>query len=414
MSLEFFIAKRIYFNKAGGDRISSPAIRIAVISMALGLIVMILAVAIVVGFKKEVGNKVIGFGSHIQITNFKSNAIYENYPIEVNAELIQDIYSNQNVAHVQGFVTKPAIIKTEEDFQGIVIKGVDENFNWSFLKESLVEGDVIAVNPDSVSQNTIISKTIADKLNLKLNDSFICYFIQERVRVQKFIIKGIYQTNFPEYDNLFVIGDIKPLRKINEWDSDLVSGLEVIIKDDEKLDETANALYHNLSVKTDRLGNPYYTRSIKQINPYIFIWLDVLDTNVVVILIIIFMVAGFSMISGLLIIILERANMIGILKALGENNTSIRKIFLYISAFLITKGLLWGNIIALIIYYLQKYTGIFKLDPEIYYVSEVPMELNIWTILLLNIGTLIATILVLVGPSYLIAKISPSKTIRFE
>ncbi|MDR0427616.1 MAG: ABC transporter permease [Dysgonamonadaceae bacterium] len=415
MNPEFFIAKRIYFSDKEGEKaVSSPAIRVAVISMAIGLVVMILAVAIVVGFKKEVRNKVIGFGSHIQITSFQSNSIYENHPVVVNDSLINKLKAEPNVRHIQPFITKPAVIKTDEHFQGVVLKGIDETFDWNFFEQNLLEGSTLTILPDSNSNDVLISKNIADKLDLKLNDSFICYFIQEQVRARRLKIKGIYQTNFSEYDQLFVFGDIKQLRRLNNWDSDQVGGLEILVDDYDRLDQTWENLYFEMSVLSDRLGNPYYTRSIKQINPMIFTWLDVLDTNVAVILVLMLFVAGFSMISGLLIIILERANMIGILKALGQNNTGIRKIFLYISSFLIIKGLLWGNIIALVLYFIQKHLGLFKLNPETYYVSQVPLDLSIGAFLLINIGTLIVTLVILVGPSYLVAKISPANTIRFE
>ena len=415
MSSEFFIAKRIFLNKEGERKVSPPAIRVAIISMALGLVVMILSVAIVVGFKKEVQNKVIGFGSHIQITNFDSNVSYETNPIAVSDSLINEIHRMPNILHVQKFSTKPGIIKTDEDFLGVIFKGIDEDYNWDFFKNNLIEGEVLTINPDSRTNNVIISKSIADKLNLKLKDSFITYyFVQDQIRFGKYDITGIYQTNFTDYDKLFIFSDIKEIRRLSRWEKDMVSGLEVLIKDYDKLDETYTQLYFELQPRQDRLGNNFYTQSIKQLNPMIFAWLDILDTNVIVILLLMLIVAGFSMISGLLIIILERANMIGILKALGENNTSIRKIFIYISAFLIVKGLLWGNIIALLICFIQKYFGILKLDPETYYTSVVPIDLNIFSILLINIGTLVVTLLMLIGPSYLVAKISPAKTIRFE
>jgi lipoprotein-releasing system permease protein len=414
MNSEFFIAKRIYFNKEGEKQISPPAIRIALISIALGLVVMILSVAIVVGFKKEVRNKVIGFGSHIQITNFDSNTSYETHPIAINDTLLAEIEAIPTVWHVQKFATKPAIIKTEDNFQGIILKGIDENFNWIFFKENLIDGEIPNIHPDSLCTDVLISKIIADKLNLKTGDSFISYFIQEPVRARKFRISGIYRTNFVDYDQLFILADIKQIRRLSDWEDDMVSGLEILVREYDKLDQTLEDVYYTMAVQTDRFGNHYYVRSIKQINPMIFAWLDVLDMNVVVILLLMLLVAGFSMISGLLIIILEQANMIGILKALGENNTSIRKIFLYISIFLIGKGLLWGNIIALVICFVQKYFGILKLNPETYYVSEVPIDLNILSLFLINAGTLVVTLLMLVGPSYLVAKISPAKTIRFE
>lgn len=412
--MEFFIARRIYFNKEGDKDVSPPAITIAIASMALGLVVMILAVAIVVGFKKEVRNKVIGFGSHIQVSNFNSNSSYETPPIAVSDTLYDYIRSKPEIKHISKFATKPGIIKTDEDFQGVILKGLDEDYDWDFFRQNLVEGDILSISSDSTTTDVIISKNISDKLGLKLNDSFQTFFIGENVRVRKFTITGIYQTNFSEYDKLFILSDIKQIRRLNQWDEDMVSGLEILVNDYEKLDDTAFNLYFELQGMQDRLGNTFYTRSIKQLNPAIFDWLDVLDLNVVVILVLMILVAGFSMISGLLIIILERANMIGILKTMGQNNGSIRKVFLYISLFLIGRGLFWGNIIGLGICFIQKHFGIIKLNPEVYYLSEVPIDINFLSILWINLGTLIATLVILIGPSYIIAKISPAKTIRFE
>lgn len=412
---EFFIARRIFRNREGEKNISPPAVRVAVISIALGLVVMILSVAIVVGFKKEVRNKVIGVGSHIQITNFESNSYYEMKPIAIGDTLLNILQNYPNISHVQRFSTKSGIIKTDGDSQGAVFKGVDENYNWDFFKQNLLEGNVPNIRPGSTTTDILISKKIADKLHLKLGDSFLtCFVRQDNVSPRKFHIAGIYQTNFSDYDKLFILIDIKQIQRINQWDVDMVSGLELTVNDYNRLDQTAEELYFDMQSHTDRLGNILYTCSIKQLNPMIFAWLDVLDVNVVVILVLMILVAGFSMISGLLIIILERANMIGTLKALGENNASIRKIFLYVSAFLIGKGLFWGNLIALSVCFIQKYTGILKLNPETYYLSSVPVEINWFSILSVNLGTLVITLLLLTGPSYLVAKISPAKTIRFE
>jgi lipoprotein-releasing system permease protein len=413
-SHSLFIAKRIYFNTDGEKRVSPPAVRIAVMSMAVGLTVMILAVAIVAGFKKEVRNKVIGFGSHIQISNIDANSSYDPHPITVTDTLLAQLKAIPNIKHIQKFAIKPAIIKTDDSFQGVILKGVDENFDWRFFKENLLEGETLHIAPDSLVTNTIMSKNIADKLNLKLNDSFIAYFIQDTPRARKYHITGIYQTNFDDYDKLFIICDIKQIRRIAGWDDDMVSGLEILVNNYDYLDQTFDDTFSQLLVLTDRRGSHYYPQTIKQQNPTIFAWLNVLDTNAVVILILMLLVAGFSMISGLMIIILERANMIGILKALGENNTQIRKIFLYVATFLIGKGLFWGNIIAIGICCIQKFTGILKLNPETYYISRVPIELNAGYLLLINVGTLVITLLMLIGPSYLVAKITPVKTIRFE
>ncbi len=374
---------------------------------------MILSVAIVIGFKKEVRNKVIGFGSHIQITNFDNNSSYETTPIAVSDSLLQALREFPGIKHIEGYATKMGILKTDSDFQGVVLKGIDTDYDWSFFRNNLKEGELLTIDPKKTSTDVIISKYLSDLLGLKLGDSIRTYFVQEDIRARKLNIAGIYETGFMDYDKLFVLADIKQIRRLNGWEKDEVSGLELLVDDYDKLDQIAEDLYFNLVEKQDRHGNTYFTRSIKEMNPMIFNWLDVLDVNVVVILILIFAVAGFTMISGLLII-LERTNMIGILKALGENNVSIRKIFLYISFFLIGKGMLWGNVVGIAICLIQSHFRIIKLDPSIYYLDAVPIDLSIVSLILLNIGTLCASMLMMLGPSYLITKIDPAKSIRFE
>lgn len=414
MNLELFIARRIHFSKEDDRQVTPPAVRIAIIGIALGLAVMILSVAIVIGFKKEVRNKVIGFGSHIQITNFDNNASYESSPIAVSDTLLQALQAFPGIRHVEVFATKPGILKTENDFQGIVLKGVDTGFDWTFFRNNLKEGELFTLSPDKASTDVIISRYLADLVGLKVGDSFLTYFVQEDVRARKFRITGIYETGFLDYDKLFVIADIRQVRRLNGWDADQVSGLELLVDDYDRLDEVAEELYFDLAEKQDRLGNTFYARSIKELNPMIFNWLEVLDINVVIILVLMLAVAGFTMISGLLIIILERTNMIGILKALGESNQSIRKIFLYVSFFLIGKGMLWGNIIGISLCFLQSHFHIITLDPSIYYLDAVPIDLSIVSFLLLNIGTLCAAMLMMLGPSYLITRIDPARSIRFE
>lgn len=414
MNLELFIAKKIHFSKEDDRQVTPPAVRIAMIGIALGLAVMILSVAIVIGFKKEVRNKVIGFGAHIQITNFDNNSSYETHPVAVSDSLYQALSALPGITHVEAFATKPGILKTDEDFQGIVLKGVDEHFDWSFFRKNLKEGEVFTVSPDKSTTDVIISRYLADLLRLKTGDSFLTYFVQDEVRARKFRITGIYETGFVDYDKFFVIADIKQIQKLNGWDPDQVSGLELMVDDYDRLDETAENVFLSLGDTPDRLGNTFYSRSIKELNPMIFNWLEVLDVNVVIILVLMLAVAGFTMISGLLIIILERTNMIGILKALGEDNDSIRKIFLYVSFFLIGKGMLWGNVIGIVLCVIQSCFRVVRLDPSIYYLDAVPVDLSLLSLLLLNIGSLAAAMLMMLGPSYLITKINPARTIRFE
>lgn len=414
MNLELFIARKIYFKGDHKNRFSSPAVKIAIAGIAIGLAAMILSVCIVVGFKKEIRDKVVGFGSHIQISNYEGNQSYETHPIRINDDLINAIKNNPEIKQYDFFATKPGVIKTDNDFQGIVLKGIDENYDWSFFEKNMIEGAVLQPADSSSKNKVLISKYIADRLNLKLNDSFFIYFIQDPIKARKLTISGIYETNFEDYDKLFVISDLNLVQSVVGWDKDQVSGIELKVKDFDRVDEVTNNLFFEMTVNQDADGNSLLVRSIKELNYTVFGWLDLLDMNVWVIMILMLAVSGFTMISGLLIIILERTNMIGILKALGASNYSIRKIFLYISSFLIIKGMIWGNIIALCICILQKIFGFIKLDPTTYYVSQMPVDINPVYIILINLGTLFVSLLIIVGPSYLISKISPSKSIRFE
>lgn len=414
MNLELFIAKRIHFSKEGNRQVTPPAVRIAIIGIALGLAVMILSVAIIVGFKKEVRNKVIGFGSHIQITNFDNNASFESTPIAISDSLLEGLRSFPDIRHVEAYATKPGILKTDSDFQGIILKGIDADFDWTFFRNNLKEGEVFTVQPRKTTNQVLISRYLSDLMKLGVGDSFLSYFVGEDIRARKFHISGIYETGFEDYDKYFILTDIKQVRRLNGWEKDQVSGLELLVDDYDRLDSITEDLYFKLAEQQDRTGNTYYARSIKELNPMIFEWLNVLDVNVVVILILMLAVAGFTMISGLLIVILERTNMIGILKALGQTNASIRKIFLYISFFLIGKGMLWGNVIGIILCLIQSHFRIISLDPSIYYLDAVPIDLNLLSLFLLNAGTLCAAMLMMLGPSYLIMKIDPAKSIRFE
>jgi len=412
-NLEYFIAKRIHFQQ-GKKNISRPAVRIATIGIALGLAIMLISVAVVIGFKNEIRNKTIGFGGHIQITNFDNNNTYAMNPIKMDKSLINRVSSIDGVRHVERFATKPGIIKTDTEFQGIVIKGIDAGFDWDFFKANLIEGRIIDVSKISPSNEVVISKYLANLLSLKLGDSFFTYFIQDQVRARKYKIVGIYSTNFNEYDKLFLLADIRQVQALNDWDSTSFSGLEVLISDFDRIDEVGDSVYAATANKFNDKGSTYATQTIKQINPQIFSWLDLLDMNVWVILFLMLAVSGFNMISGLLILILERTNMIGILKSIGATDWSVRKIFLYHSFFLVSKGMFWGNVIGLTLCVVQYFTGIIPLDPEAYYVASVPISFNWLYIVLLNLGTLVASLIMMIGPSYLITKITPAKIIRYE
>ena len=435
MNLPLFIARRIHFSEnKNKKKVSKPAVRIALCGIALGLAVMLLSLAIVVGFKNEVGRKVMGFGSHIQITSLTNNKTYDLPPISFSDTLINAIKQVPNLDYTQITATKPAIIKTKTDFQGIVLKGVDANYNWDFFKEYLKEGELPIMSKgvrngkenelgdnsvdgsevEMPSNEVLISSKQADALKLKVGDKFICYFIQDQVRLRQFTISGIYSTGLADFDKLFVVADIQHIRMLNNWDNKTATSIEIFVKDLNILEDTSYNIFLTTANNFTGNYNPYYTRHIYELQPQIFGWLDLLDLNMVIILILMFSVATFTMISGLLILILEKTTLIGTLKVLGANNWTIRKIFLYQASFLIGKAMLWGNVIGLGMYFIQKYLKVVKLDPEIYFVDYAPVELIPWQAIALNIGVGIAILCILVIPSYLIAKISPAKSIKFE
>lgn len=393
---------------------SRPAVLIAMTGIAIGLAVMLIAVAVVIGFKSEVRNKVIGFGSHIRISNFDAVRSYETHPVVVNDSMMAALSADPQIKHVQRYSTKPGIIKTDEAFQGMVLKGVGPEFDAAFFRDHLVEGEIPVFSDSASTNQVVVSKTIADKLKLKLGDKIYTYYIQDNVRARRFTVKGIYRTNFSEYDNLFLLTDLYTVNRLNNWEGAQVSGAELQVRDYDRLEETTYRIAVDTDNRKDALGGTYYVQNIVRMNPQVFAWLDLLDLNVWVILILMIGVAGFTMISGLLIIIIERTQMIGILKALGANNLTIRKVFLWFSVFLIGKGMLWGNAIGITFCLLQSRFHIFKLNPETYYVDTIPVSVNIWIFLLINAGTLLASVLMLLGPSYLITKINPASSMRYE
>lgn len=415
MNWKLFIAKRIYRSNEGGKEVSKPAIRIAMSGIAIGLAVMLVSVSVVIGFKHEVRDKVVGLGADLVITNFDAQKSYETIPVEASDSLLMELRSIAGIKHVQRYSTKPGMIMTGEDFLGMVLKGVSDEYDWTFLQKHLLEGE-IPVFTDTISTNRVLlSKTIANKLKLQLGDKFHTYYVEgKNVRARRLQVAGIYQTNFTLFDDLFLITDMYTVNRLNAWKKGQVSGIELDLQDGNRLEEMKEIVHEKVDMQTDRYGNTYYTQSVEDSNPQIFAWLDLLDMNVWVILVLMTGVAGFTMISGLLIIILERTNMIGVLKALGADNLSIRKIFLNFAVLLIGKGMLWGNLIGLAFCFIQSEFNLFKLDPVTYYVDHVPVEMNWGIFLLLNICTLLVSVLMLIGPSYLVTRIHPAKSIRFE
>ncbi|UCH13485.1 MAG: ABC transporter permease [Bacteroidales bacterium] len=414
MNTEFFIAKRITFDKKSKQSISRPIIRICIFGISLGLAVMIISVAIVVGFRHEIRKKIIGFGSHIQIVNYDLNASFETSPISRKQHFYPSLDSIKGVKHIQVFATKPGIIKTKTDIQGAIVKGVGSDFDWSFFNENLIDGNSFTVNDTVKTNEVLISKYLSLLLKLKVGDKFIMYFIDKRPRPRSFIVSGIYETSLEEFDRQFILADIGHIIKLNNWEEDEISGFEVLIDNYDDIDYMTYAVRNIAGSTFNEDGQTLQVINIKQKYPQIFDWLNLVDKNVWIILGLMLIVAAFNMISGLLILILDRTNMIGILKAIGTKNRSIKNIFLYQSAFLMIKALFWGNIIGLGICWIQHYFKVLKLDQTSYFIDYAPINFNAFHIVILNVGTLVITMIILLLPSIIISNINPVKTIRFN
>lgn len=415
MNVPYFLARRIYADNDNQKKVSRPAVRIAVIGVAVGLAVMIVSVCVVLGFKHAIRDKVVGFGSHIQVAEFSMLQQGTDSPIEVDDSVMNVLQHIEGVKHVQRFAMKQGILKTDSDFLGVAFKGVGPEFDSTFIHQHLLEGVVPKFSDKSSGNKILVSKVMADKLKLTCGSRIFAYFIDDSgVRTRRFTIAGIYQTNLTQYDNVMCYTDLYTAVKLNGWQEDMASGAELQVDHFDKLDEVEDRVVKLVNRTTDKYGNTYSSKTIKELSPQIFSWLDLLDLNVWIILIIMMAVAAVTMISGLLIIILERTQMIGLMKALGARNPMVRHTFMWFAAFIIGRGLLWGNMIALALVALQYFTGIVKLDPATYYVSSVPVEVNVLFVVLLNIGTLLISLLVLIGPSFLISHIHPAKTMTYE
>jgi lipoprotein-releasing system permease protein len=380
----------------------------------MGLAVMILAVAILTGFKQQIREKVVGFGSNIQILNLDSNISFETTPISTNQDFIQKIKNIPGIRHIQVFATKAGIINTGEDIQGVKLKGLGSDFDWDYFKSCMVEGSVFTVTDTGRTDKVIISKKISDMLRLRVGDSFVMHFIQDPPRQRKFTISGIYETSLEEFDKIYVFCDIAHIRRLNGWKDDQVSGFEIFISDFDRLDEMTAAVQDAIGLRIAEDEEKFKVTNIRMEYPQIFDWLNFQDINVIIIIVLMLVVAGFNMISGLLILILEKTNMIGILKALGSEDVTIRRVFLYQAAYLIGKGLFWGNLVGIGMAFLQLKTGLITLDPSSYYIKTVPVNLNLIHIILLNAGTMGAIILMLLVPSKLISNITPVKAIKYD
>ena len=403
---EWKIAKRLYFSEEGKARTSRPAVRVALGGILIGVMVMIVAICVVVGFKQEIQRKVAGFGSHIQVVNFDNNATYELQPVEVSDSLLQKLCGLPYVKQVSTFASKPGILKTDSAFQGIIFKGTDY---WDYFAENLVSGSL----PEEKNE-VIISTVLANQLHLAVGDAILCYFVQEDLRVRKLYVSGLYNTCMSEMDRLFVLGDIDLVRQLNHWRASQASGVEVLVDDLRHLQEAADGVYFATANRLDEAGNAFYTQTLEQLNPQIFGWLDLLDMNVVIIIVLMLCVSGFSIITGLIILILESITLIGTLKALGAHNRFVRRIFIYEAILLVGKGMLWGNVLGLGLVAVQYFTQVIPLDASIYYVSYVPMAFPWGWLVALNIGVLLVAWVIMLAPSAIVSQISPAKVMHFE
>ncbi len=406
MNTEFFLANRLVSRSKGN--FSWTFVVIAITSIALGVAIMFIAVAILTGFKKEIREKVVGFSGHVQITRFSESNTYEPQPIDTRQPFYYKLKNTKEISHIQSFATKAGIIKTKEHIQGVILKGVGPDFNWDFFKDKMSEGKTFSVSDTGKTDEVIISRKISNLLNLHLNDDMRMYFIVGNSTLgRKFKIAGIYDTGLEEFDKLYVICDIHHIQKLNNWTDRQVGGFEVYLKKFEDIDRMGVYVYHQIGFSLD-------ASTIKMLNQQIFDWLDLQDINVLIILILIILVSSTTIISTLLILILERTSMIGILKALGMPNRSIRRVFLYNALYIVGWGMLWGNTFALTLCLLQKKFSLVTLSEETYYVSVIPINLDIWNILAINAGTVLVCYMIFIIPSLIISRVAPVKAIRFN
>ncbi|WDO14296.1 FtsX-like permease family protein [Flavobacterium sp. WW92] len=417
MNLEYFIAKRLIAAKNHKSSISAPIIKIAIAAIAIGMIMMIVSVATGIGLQQKIREKVAAFNGHIIITNYDDNQSEVSInPISTNQDFYPKFKNVEGISHIQAVATKAGIIRTETSFEGIIYKGVGKDYQWKNLEEYLIQGKLPDVSK-KLNPDVLISKYLADRLDLKVGDKFNTFFMKENSNqlpnLRVFVVAGIYNSGFQEFDATYIIGDIRHLQRINKWKPDQVGAFEVFIDDFDKIEQKGQEVYDNTQNKEDA-SKTLDTQTISEKYYNIFEWLQLFDFNIIVILVIMVIVATINMVVALLVLILERTQMIGILKAIGASNWTVRKIFLYNAFYLIIRGLLWGNVIGIGLIVIQQQFGIVKLNPDSYYVNVAPAYLDWLYILLLNIGTLIICLAVLLIPSYIVTKISPVKAMRFD
>jgi len=414
LNFELFIAKRIISGQPDKKIKTKPLVGTAIVAITLGLAVMIISLAVLTGFKKEITQKLVGFSSHIQITNLDSNSSFETEPIVSNDSLENLLNVIPNIKHFHHYAIKAGIISTDSEMQGIVLKGINDSYEAEFLNDFLVEGELLHLSDSSPTIQVLISNKLAQLLKLKLGDRMPTYFIQMPPAGRPFIVGGIYNTGLEEFDLKFVFCDIRHIQKVNGWEADEITGYEIILNADKHLADVSEKLYEFSIVQLANGISNLDVNTVKEISPGFFDFLKLTDTNVWIILALMILVSGFNMVSGLLILILNRTNMIGILKSLGANNKSLRKVFLIQASYIIGIGLLLGNFLGIAICLLQDFYKVIPLDPEHYFVDAVPININLIHVILLNIGTLVLTLLMLLIPSGIISRISPAKTIKFD
>ena len=415
MNFPLFIARHIYHEQDNRKKVSRPAIRIATIGVAIGLAVMIVSVSVVLGFKHTIRDKVVGFGSHVTVADFMTLYHDAPYPICMNDSMLQVLKSIPHVSHVQRYAQKQGILKTDNDFLGIMMMGIGPDYDTTFISHNMIEGQLPSFSDEKSGTEIVVSKIIADKLQIKTGDRIFAYFLNDKgVRTRRYTIAGVYNTNMKHFDESICFTDLYAVVKLNGWQPDQVSGAGLTVDDLSQIPVVDERLNDIVDRNIDPYGSTYSSMTIQNMHPQIFAWLDLLDLNVWIIMALMVAVAGFTMISGLLIIILERTSMIGTLKAMGAKNKTIRHAFLWFAVFMTAKGLAIGNLIGIGLCLLQRYVGIVKLDAETYYVDTVPIEINIPIIILINIATLLISIAVLIAPSYLISHIQPAKSMKYE
>ncbi len=414
MNISLFIAKKIFLNQSKSHRISKPITIVNIISIAISFLIMFISIAIVLGFKKEIRYKVSGFASHIVVNNYDANYSYETNSIIINKNDLNELKKIKSIKNIQFYATKPGIIKVNNTLHGAVLKGIYKDYDFSFLKNNIVEGK-IPVFADSIKSNEIlISKKISNILQIKVGKPLYLYFIQDPPRMRKFYVSGIYETMMEEFDNIFVYADIRHIQKLNNWQSNQVSGYEINLHSFDSIYSAKQKIYSIVASKFQTDGTKLKVSTIQERYPHIFDWIGLFDTNLMVIIILMMLVSGFNIISGLLVLVLERVNMIGLLKTFGFYDSNIRKIFIYLSITYISVGLILGNIFSFVLYYLQKNYQIVSLNKASYYIEYVPVSIEWWHVLTLNAAIFFITFLVLLIPSSVISKIEPIKAIKFD